>query len=517
MPKLGRDELRDEQPNFSGGLNIASDRSKLRENELWAANEIRFTEFAGATKRGGTQRITAAALAAQPVRGGFSWRQSGTGLATELVMCNGHLFKLTYAIPCVPTDLGAGFSAVAYPSFAACPITGGADNVFIADGGALCSTDGVTLNMRIAGTPNVAVLFTYNRRLYGCGDPANPDVLYFSALDKGDTLGIAASGGGAALVRTAGARDIMLGAALNEALALIHRESISRWTGFTQDDIAVQSGVQGFAADVGGTAPRSLVMNEKVGVFLSDRGFYEISDLGLRPLASKIEPAIVSLDHTLFNRVCGVNSRSTREMFFYLPDVGIYCYNYRLLDPNTGVGPWSGPWRGIFTTAVVHSMWQTLDSAGNRIVLAGFGDGYVRRLDAPGIGNKDDVLSDGTGGTFVTMSGTCARMFFKSPTREKSFRRVWATATLRGSSTLSIALQCATGTKQWTFPSTPGSVWGVGKWGAPSKWAGSVGSVTRKADLAGRGTFADIVFSETGPSNPVISRIEVQGFDMREL
>jgi hypothetical protein len=45
----------------------------------------------------------------------------------------------------------------------------------------------------------------------------------------------------------------MLGAALNEALALIHRESISRWTGFTQDDIAVQSGVQGFAADVGGT------------------------------------------------------------------------------------------------------------------------------------------------------------------------------------------------------------------------------------------------------------------------
>jgi hypothetical protein len=64
MPRLGRVELSDEQPNFSGGLNIASDRSKLRDNELWTAGEIRFTEFGGATKRGGTQRIHVAALAA---------------------------------------------------------------------------------------------------------------------------------------------------------------------------------------------------------------------------------------------------------------------------------------------------------------------------------------------------------------------------------------------------------------------------------------------------------------------
>jgi hypothetical protein len=515
MARLGREELRDAQPNFSGGLNIATDRSKLRDNELWKAEEIRYTELAAATKRGGTQRIHAAALtAATPVRGGYSWRKSGTAAAVDLAICGGLLYKLTYAIPVVPTLLGGTFNAAAYPSFAAFPATGGVDSVFIADGGALNSTDGTTVTMRIAGTPNVGVLFTYNRRLYGCQDTANPDVLYFSALDKGDTLGNAAAGGGAALVRTAGARDIMLGAALNEALALIHRESISRWTGFTQDDIAVQSGVQGFAADVGGTAFRSLVMNEKVGVFLSDRGFYEMSDGGLRPLASKIEPMIVALDHTLFSRACGVNSRSTREMFWYLPDVGIYCYNYRLLDPDTGVGAWSGPWKGIFTSAVVHSMWQTLDGSGTRIVLAGFGDGFIRRLDAPGI-RLDDVLSDGTGGTAIVMNGVCHRMFFKTPTHEKSFRRVWVTSTLRGTSTLAIALECATGVKTWTFAQVASKVWGIGKWGS-GKWGGSGGAVTRKADLAGRGTYCDVTFTETGPSAPAISRIEVQGFDLGE-
>jgi hypothetical protein len=515
MPRLGRLELRDDQPNFSGGLNIASDRSKLRNNELWRADEIRFTELAGATKRGGTQRLHAAALAASPIRGGYSWRRSGTGAALDLAMCNGSLYKFTYAIPVVPALIGGGFNANAYPSFAAFPDAGGVDSVFVADGGALCKTDGAALTMRIAGTPNVGVLFTYNRRLYGCQDAANPDVLYFSALDNGDTLGNAAAGGGAALVRTAGARDIMLGAALGEALALIHRESISRWTGFTQDDIAVQSGVQGFSADVGGTSPRSLVMNEKVGAFLSDRGLYEISDGGLRPISSKIEPAIVGLDHTSFNRVAGVNSRSTRELLWYLPDVGIYCYNYRLLDPDTGVGAWSGPWKGIFTSAIVHSMWQTLDSQGVRIVLAGFGDGFIRRLDAPGV-YKDDVLSDGSGGTAITMSGTCARMFFKSPTREKSFRRVWVTASLRGSSLLAIALQCETGAPDWTFPPTRGVSWGTGKWGVPGKWSSAASSVTRKADLSGRGTYADIVFTESGAGNPVIQRVEVQAFDMRE-
>lgn len=523
MPKtLGRKEYRDKQPDFSGGLNLVSDKSKVGPTELRTANEIRYTQLAAVVKRGGTQRIHAAALAAAPVRGGFSWRRSGTGVALDLIVCNGSLYFATYAIPVTPTLIAAGLSVTTYPSFAAFPNAAGADRVYIADGGQLLSTDGVALSARIVGTPNVSTVFSYNRRLYGCGDSANPDILYFSALDNGDTLGNTPSGGGAALVRTAGARDLQVGAALNSSLALLHRESISRWTGFTQDDIAVQSGVEGFSADVGGTAPRSLVMNEKVGAFLSERGFYEISDGmanfapgGLRPISAKIEPLIVGLDHSQFGRVCGVNSRSTRELLWYLPDIGIYCYNYRLLNKDTSVGVWSGPWGGIFTSAVVHSMWQTLDSTGARIVLAGFGDGFVRRLDAPSI-ILDDVLSDGTGGTSLTMSGTCARMWFKTPTREKSYRRVWVTANLKGASTFSVSLQCETGAATQVLPAVRGGIWGKpSKWGAPTKWGG-LGASTRKVDLAGRGPWADIVFTETGGSTPSVSKVEVQGFDMSE-
>jgi hypothetical protein len=511
--RLGRRELRDAQPNFAGGLNVAADRSALRPNELWRAEEIRLNEIGAATKRGGTQRIHAAALASgAPVRAGFSWLRAG--VATEIVVCGGNVYKFVYGIPIVPTLIGAGINSTKQPSIVNFPNSSGVDTVFIADGGLLNSTDGTTLTPDIAGTPPCSVIFAYNRRLWGVGDPSNPDILYNSALDKGDTLGNVGAGGGASLIRTAGARDLMLGCALNAALALFHRSSLSRWTGFTQDDVAVQSGVQGFSPDTGSTAPHSLVMNEKIGVFLSDRGFYEISDEGIRAISAKIEPIVVSANHTTFDLVCGAHSRATRELLWYFPDVGIYCYNYRLINPDTGVGAWSGPWKGVFTSKGVYSMWSTMDAAGLPIVLVGGGDGFIRRMDAEGV-VKDDVLSDGTGGSIITMAGTCARMFFKSPTHEKSFRRVWVTANLRGSGLFTVTLQCDTGSTSWTFPAATGGVWGVGTWGAPAKW-GSVGTRTRKAELGGRGPYADLAFSDSGASSPAVSRIEVQGFDLNE-
>jgi hypothetical protein len=257
-------------------------------------------------------------------------------------------------------------------------------------------------------------------------------------------------------------------------------------------------------------------MNEKVGTFLSDRGFYEISEFGLRPVASKIEPAIIALDHSQFARVSGVNSRSTREMFWYLPNVGIYCYNYRLLDPNTGVGPWSGPWAGIFVSAGVHSMWQTLDASGARIVLAGFGDGFIRRLDAPGV-KLDDVLSDGSGGLPITMSGTCAPDVLQDADAREVISPHWITATLRGTSTLAIALQCATGVKTKTFAQIVASKRGASANGARLGSGAARAARSREGrPLRARKLLRHRVYRETGPSVPVISRIEVQAFDMGE-
>jgi hypothetical protein len=207
----------------------------------------------GATKRGGTQRLHASRL----------WRHlpfvavlvaaSGTGAATDFVMCNGSLYKFTYAIPSCLHSWVAAFNAPLIRRSRHSPTRA-----------ALIASLSLTAarSARRRRSAHDADRGHAQRRRPSSRTTADSTAAATRRTPTSSTSrhsttatrsGNAGAGGGAALVRTAGARDMMLGAALGESLALIHRESISRWTGFTQDDIAVQSGVQGFAADVGGT------------------------------------------------------------------------------------------------------------------------------------------------------------------------------------------------------------------------------------------------------------------------
>ena len=512
--RRGRPVVADGQPNFTGGLNVSSDISSLGPTELWRADNARLIEQGAITKRGGTQRTSTGVLAVGPVRGGFEWRLASGFL--QLAICEGSLYIGTYGIPMTWTLVsGVTFAAGAQVAFVRFLDGLATDCVYMADGGKLIKYDGVTLS-RVATSPNVSQLLVYNKRLLACGDAAAQFATYWSDIENGDTLGDPANGGGQENILASQAGKMVALGLVGDSVALAQESGLARFAGLTVDDISVDSGTRGFSPDTGVVAPRACVnygsTENPAWVFLSDNGIYELAASGtLRTLTRKIDPVVSGLDQSTVARAVAVNFRSAQELWFYLPDVGMYIYNYRLVDDN-GLGGWTGPFTGIYTTARVHSIWEATDTAGKRILLAGFGDGYVRRIEPPNV-YLDDVHSDGTGGTAVTLVAQLHRMFFKTPANEKSMWRTFVTANLRGSSTATIAWNTSIGAGQGTFPPSFGGVWGAGIWDLARKW-GSSGAIARRVDMSGRGTFVDITISDSGLSVASYSKVIVQAFDM---
>jgi hypothetical protein len=493
---------RDKQPGFAGGLNTTADLSQLAPNEMRRADNSRLTEFGGVTKCLGSQRTHASQLANSAVRGGFNWDNAGT--IQQLAICAGTLFTGTFSIGMSWTSQGGSFSTTTLKSIVGFR-NGSGNMAYLADGGLLNSWDGATLTMRIASTPSVARLAIYNQRLFGIS--GSDETLYYSALNNGDTLGIAASGGGSAVVRTFGKQTIIGLVSLGSSLFMIHKQGVSKFQGWTQDDISISTGTIALTPDVGSIAPGSIISVENVAFFLSDRGIYELTEEGVTPISEKIESVIKGLDHSLFSRVVASHHRAWKEVWFYFPDVGCYIWNYRLRQ-------WTGPRTGLFLSATPYSMWDATDGSSNPIMLAGFSDGFVRQIDVSGL-NKDDYLSDATGGTAFSAIVQCHRFFAGEFSTEKAWRWIYVTANLRGSQTSTVSYVTGNGAfGTTTFPQATSSIWSsANTWNSSNSWNSGGASLTRRAQASGRGAFIDVTITDDGTSNAVYSAVEVFGFD----
>jgi hypothetical protein len=501
----GRDPVQDQQDSFSGGLNTTSDESALGKNEIRRADNARLPVEGGITKRLGTQRTSAAAIvAATPVRGGYSWRKPSS--AEELVVCDGKLYTGAFSIGMAWTNKAGALAAGVVPSFAGF-IAGAATEVaYIADGGLLNKYDGAALSVNLAGTPSVSRIAVYNQRLYGIS--GKDQSIYGSALNDGDSLGIDASGGFEAIVRTFGDQRLTAIATVKNSLLMWHVSGISRFTGITQDDLDIQAGAQGVTSDVGTIAPDSIVVisDQQLGIdaalFVTDRGVYEAHESGILPVSNPIRSVLASLSQADFARVAAAHNRRYFEVLFYIPDVGVYVYNYVLKA-------WAGPFTGGYKGVITHSMWESQDGEARPIVLVGKADGFVERIDAPGI-YRDRVNSDGSGGDLFTFAVRCRRMYGKDFTTEKSWGK-WAyilatnpstTATLRYSTSRGTGISPLGGTG-------PADPWGAGTWGAGT-WGGGV-SDPRRVPVAGRGGWIDLTIVDDGESESLYSGVMVEG------
>jgi hypothetical protein len=371
--------------------------------------------------------------------------------------------------------------------------------------------NGTTLTADIANAATVGRIWVYNQRLFGV--TGTNQTLFWSALNNGDSLGYAAGGGGEAVVRTFGNSALVGGAALGDTNILFHRTGVSLFTGWTQDDISIATGTRGLSQETGTIAPGTIVAVDGAVVFLSVTGVYAITGGGLTPISPLIEPVIADLDQSIVTRAVACHDRLNRQILFYLPDEGVYAYNYRLGGFSAKGDGWTGPWSGVYTGQTCYALWPARDDAGKPIVLGGFGDGYVRECEAPGV-FKDDVLADGTGGDAVALAARCHRMFFRAPTHEKSLRYLWVTAEPGASMTAGLSWRTATGTGMANIPSASGAVWGSFTWGA-ADWGGA-GSDVYPLHGHGRGRYVDLTITDDGNAAPVFSRVEAQAFDMSE-
>jgi len=503
-----REKLPDQQPSMDGGLNSISAESALQVNQLRRTNNCRLTEFGAVTKRGGLQRTSTSPLSSgSPVLNGYTWREDG-GANEILAVCNGALFTAAYgSFPWTWTQETGSLSSSVVPTFAQFRDGSGDDVVYIGDGGLLNKWNGTTLTTDISGTIGAKMIVVHNERLWSCGCTTNPDSIFYSDLNNGDTLGNGSSGGGEIIIRTF-ADEVVVGlASINTSLLIFHKRGISRLTGYGQDDITVAPA--GVTSDVGTIAPGSITAVGNVAYFVSERGLYicnenEVSPVSTPDKPDPLLPIIRSITAADFDDIRAVLNRATRELWITIPQYGVYVY-------NTILGSWTGPWDTGWISPETTALWETLDANGLPVVLRGDSSGWVSLADAPSV-FLDNVEANGTGGERYTMTAQFHRLYCGDSALAKALRWGYAQVSLRGSDQARI--EWTTGSSFGSFSLPPsydqtwggiGTEWGTGTWGG-------VGVQSYRVPMGGNGYYVDVSFIDSGAALPVVSSFQLDAF-----
>ena len=491
-----RERLPDEQPRMDGGLNSISSEATLQPNQLRRAINCRLTEFGAVTKRGGLQRTSSAALSVgNAVLNGYTWRKDD-GNVDVLAVCNGSLFTSTYgSFPWTWTQETGTLSTTVVPMFAQFRDAGGNDVVYIGDGGLLNKWDGTTLTTNIADTVGSRMITVHNERLWGCGCSTNPDSIFYSALNNGDTLGDGANGGGEIIVRTFSDEIVVGLASINTSLLIFHKRGISRLTGYGQDDITVQP--EGVTADVGTIAAGSITAVGNVAYFVSERGLYLCNESEVAPVSTPdkpdpLLPIIRSLSSNEFDDIRAVLNRGTRELWITMPNFGVYVYNTIL---GSWTGPWDTGWIGPDTTA----MWETLNADGLPVVLRGDAGGWVSLADAPNV-YLDNVAADGTGGQRYTMTAQFHRLYCGDSALAKALRWGYIQASLKGSDQARVEWNTGASFGSFSLPPSYDQTWG------------GQGSLSYRIPMGGNGYYVDVSFIDSGAALPLVSSFQLEAF-----
>jgi hypothetical protein len=502
-----------QQHTFSGGLNTAADEASVGEDQLRRADNCRLIDRGAVTKRLGMQRLHASALPAT-IRGGFCWRRAAS--TQLLAVSNGALYTGTYGLPMTWTAQVGALAASATPSFAAFR-DGSGECVYVADGGPLNKWDGTTHSVNLAGTPNVAVVWVYNQRLFGVDQTG--ETLSWSALNNGDSLGNAGAGGGQAVIRTFGASKLMAGAALGGVNLLLHAGGLSVFEGYTQDDISISAGTRGVTPLIDGLCPWALTPLDGALWLPTPRGVVLLDGGGATPLDTPERPdptagILAALPTTDLLKVRAVHSRATREVWTYLPGRGVYVW-------HTVLRAWTGPWDTGYLAPETTALIEAVDDTGAPCVLRGDASGWVSRCDAAGV-TTDNVgaSASGTSGTAVPMAWSPRRLFVadaQTGARDVmgylAVRRGYLHADLHGSATASVTVTTPDTAVTQAFGTSGGAAYydGTATYDGGSVYDGA-GVRPYRVELAGTGPWVDVLVTDSGAATSVYAGVEIEAF-----
>lgn len=506
-----RRRLSDSQTSFAGGINTVSDDLALSPSQFRNGTNSRLTEYGAVTKRYGTLVLSVPTSPSNPpttILGGFTWFKDDA-TAQTLVVSDGKLWVGNPAVIAPMTwtayTVGGNISTVVRPTFEKF-YSGSADVVYFADGGKVLSWNGTAVTRDGNGSaPSVNYLKVHNQRLWAVGDSSAPDSVFYSTLNDGTTLGH--SGGGSIIVRTFGDERLVALASIGSSLMMFHRRGLSRLTGFGQDDINVDP--EGVSSQTGTLARRSIVEIDGGVLFVSDRGTFLATESSVTPISTgdqpdPLLPLVRNMTEAQLELVVGVLSRDKQEVWFFLPNNGVYVYNLILRA-------WTGPWTGAYLNTT--AMWQSpLSTNATLGVMMGVSN-VVQFADRTGTYADGEDGTNPNSGTPVTLKVRLRRLYFGNDAIAKSFRFGYLSVIIPGTGDMTVSWQSniaqyashtvsPTAIARWSTS----NVWGVGTWGIQQA------AQNERIEMDGYGYYVDVTFTHSGRAIPIISRWQIDGY-----
>lgn len=533
---MSNQPVADAQQGFAGGLNTTSDPQYLQPNQVRQLTNFRLNSYGAATKRNGSQYVNSSALPTA-CSTGFYWPSLGKAI---LGTSSSAVYKISSSINSAPTSLGS--VSKTYTSDIKLFSTGTADAAYIAVSSgvpyttgvstALYRTDGTTLT-GIAGVIAVVTdLVVYNQRLWGWNSGIS-NALYYSDLANatssigGDSLGVGASGGGQINILTSASSPIIACATIGASLLIFHQRGVSRLTGFGQSDVTTAP--QSMASDVGIWSRTAIDVYNGVGYFVTPRGLYVATEGSVGPVGTPERPdplipllaMLTSAPNVGGDSIRVKFNRATQEVWISVDGYGIYIY-------NTILQCWGGLfkfWADGYTT--VSAMFEILGAGGESHIWLGQSTSLLQTDLTADIDETatylDAVTAAGTGGTNVTATVQCHRMFAQTPAVAKSWRWVNTNANLTPYGTpptvrTNTALYPTTG----LITNTGVSIITSGGASLVTGYAGDVQTFTNLIEgtsvyysqASGTGPYLDATIVDAGSTASTFESVEVQAFVM---
>lgn len=423
-----------EKALWIGGLNAVSDPAALTPDQARQMVNARHTTYGSATRRGGTRKCLSAAIGLSATSNvGIYWPKF-----TKVCVVGGSTQKLYTADPpssftttwTMTMDAGTVFKALSLAIFedATTEVIYGESQ-----SGGLYKWDGTTSTNVTAGSPvSVNGICVSGNRLWGWNSAASANSVYYSALENGDTLGVAASGGGQIVVQTYGDQDIIACRPVGASLMIFHRSGLSRLTGFGESDLSVSPQRASDDIDICGQNAVDIFHNS--AWVATPQGLYQVTEGAATPIGTpeKPDPTIAAIAASSYRNLVQVFANTaTFEIWVIIPGTGVYAYNI-LTDA------WSGPWNGAIFAAVAPSIPFAIKESTNktqqRVVLPPDAAGLMWEVDSPDW-FTDSTAAAGTGGSAYTMTLQAHRCFTEERTNSKSWRWANVTALLTASAT----------------------------------------------------------------------------------
>lgn len=445
MPRPGITEA---HYDFKGGRNTTTSPDQLQPTELIDCTNARVDSvWGGFSKRLGSRRMHSSALPGE-VKGLTVW-DSPSGKQIAAIAATGgvhHLYTKPFDLTTAFTDQGSIEFAVAavspagqnhLPTFAQFrAATSGAPLVlYMAYKGWYNKWDGTTLT-RLTGTTNAPVgdlIQPYHTRMFA-RDANYPKHLFWSRIGDASywTTGNKADGGSAMLDTLTG-EEITGMTVIGSSLLITTPSSTIRFTGISSDDIVIQQDTEGISSDVGAYSTRGLIPVENIAAMISERGLYAVNESGLVPLGDKIKTDWELLDKSkLDTKFQLAYDQTGRQILVITPNGVVYAYSTRL---QIWQGPYTYPFEISSAATCTVTTFTGQPSPGPFVIVGGI-DGFVRLLE---IGQKDDVLSNGSGGSNITMN--VIKPIFRSDDRtQRSVKHLKLQAQLSAGGNLNIGI-----------------------------------------------------------------------------